>query len=72
MTQVICEKYLKKVRAEVEAKDTDLKEAKDKLEFIELGPILPETAKPNLKDYIHKKLDQVNKMELPQSVYKHL
>merc|ERR1719329_650065 len=72
MTQVICEKYLKNVRAEVEAKDCELPEPKEKLEFIELGETLPETAKPNLKDYIHKKLNQINAMEIPESVFEHL
>jgi len=72
ITRDICDKYLEQVMAEVEAKDSELTEAPEKLELIELGETLPETAKPNLKEFIHKKCEEVNNMELPESVNKHL
>jgi len=62
MSREICDKYLKMVKKEIEAKDNEIEEAPDKLELIELGPDIPETAKPNLKEYIHKKLDEINDM----------
>lgn len=62
MTREICDKYLAQVMDEVEAKDDEIEDVPDKLELIELGPDLPETAKPNLKEFIYKKLDEINEM----------
>lgn len=72
MTKEICKKYLNIIRDELKVKDEQIEDVDNKLELIELGDQLPETAKPNLKDFIHKKVNEVNEMEIPDSVNKHL
>jgi len=72
MTKEICDKYMKQIWAEVHAKDDEIEDVDPELKFIELGDTLPETAKPNLLEFIHRKLDEVNQMEIPNSVNKHL
>lgn len=65
MTREICDKYLESLQAGIKAKDEEISEAEDKLTLIELGDELPETAKPNLKDYIHKKVEELNNLDFP-------
>lgn len=72
MSKEICERYLESLQEGINAKDEEIEEVPDKISFIELKDQLPETAKPNLLNYIHRKLDQINKMEIPLSVNEHL
>ena len=39
---------------------------------MDLAEQLPETAKPDLKDFIKAKVQAVNDMRLPESVFSHL
>lgn len=57
MTKEICKKYLDQIQEELKVKDEEIEEVNDKLELIELGEKLPETAKPNLKEFIYKKVE---------------
>lgn len=56
MSKEICDKYLAQIYAEAAAKDDKLGEVDDELKLGELGPELPETAKPDVMAFLHRKV----------------
>lgn len=72
MTKEICKKYREMLDEESKSKDADIEEVDGVLRLRELDEQLPETAKPDLKNFIQKKVSQINAMQIPQSVYDHL
>ena len=72
MSTEICKKYMEILDQQSKAKDAEIEEVDGELKLRELGDQLPETAKPDLKSFIQKKVNQMNAMQIPQSVYEHL
>lgn len=72
MSTEICKKYMEILDQQSKAKDAEIEEVDGELKLRELGDQLPETAKPELKNFIQKKVNQMNAMQIPQSVYEHL
>lgn len=72
MSKEICQKYRELLDEQSKAKDAEIEEVDGELKLQELGEQLPETAKPDLKNFIHKKVNQVNAMQIPRSVYEHI
>lgn len=72
MSTEICKKYMEILDQQSKAKDAEIEEVDGELKLRELGDQLPETAKPDLKNFIQKKVNQMNAMQIPQSVYEHL
>lgn len=57
MTKQICQKYRAMLDEESKAYDSEIPEPEDEIKLKELGEELPETAKPDLKNYIQKKVN---------------